>query len=196
MESKTSLDDKKLDIGDNAKLFECKFLIQHDAAKMMEKKAENNFFEFERGPSSTLGKLNLEKCKEKFNVILFFYPKDSTPGCTREAKSFSDLYPEFLNRSTLLFGVSMDNAASHEKFIQNHCLEVPLILDESCEVSGKYNAVGEKSLFMFKYTGITRMTVMIGKDLKIRKIWDKVSISEHASQVMEEVKASERESQK
>jgi peroxiredoxin Q/BCP len=108
------------------------------------------------------------------DVILYFYPRDETPGCTKEACSFRDLFGEIQATGTVILGVSPDGAASHEKFIANHQLPFSLLSDPEKKVMTKYGAFGEKMMYGKKVQGIIRSTVWIGPDGKVKKHWKRV----------------------
>jgi peroxiredoxin Q/BCP len=119
------------------------------------------------------------------NVVLYFYPKDDTPGCTTEACSFRDNTTELTKRGVVVLGVSTDSVKSHDKFVEKFKLPFPLISDESKQVVEAYNAWGEKSFMGRKYMGTHRITYLIGPDGKIKKIWPKVKPSEHVAEILE-----------
>jgi peroxiredoxin Q/BCP len=123
-------------------------------------------------------------------VILYFYPKDDTPGCTIEAKEFNDLKGEFDKYNAIIIGVSKDNLKSHQKFKEKYCLNFDLAFDDAgiCE---KYSVWGEKSMYGKKYMGINRATFLIGKDGNIAHIWPKVSPNGHAKEVLDVIKGME-----
>jgi peroxiredoxin Q/BCP len=119
------------------------------------------------------------------NVVLYFYPKDDTPGCTTEACSFRDNLSELHKRGVVVLGVSTDSVKSHDKFVDKYKLTFPLIADESKQVVEAYNAWGEKSFMGRKYMGTHRVTFLIGPDGKIKKIWPTVKPAEHVAQIIE-----------
>jgi peroxiredoxin Q/BCP len=121
-------------------------------------------------------------------LVLYFYPKDDTPGCTNEAKAFSALAGDFKAAGAAVLGASKDSLAAHRKFAAKHELAVPLGSDPSGEVIARYGSWGEKSLYGRKYMGIDRSTFLI-KDGVIRRIWRKVKVPGHAEAVLEAVKA-------
>ncbi len=118
------------------------------------------------------------------NVVLYFYPRDSTPGCTREAQAFRDALPSLKKKSAVVLGVSKDSVASHCKFRDKYSLTFPLLSDPDGKVLEKYGAWGEKVLYGKKYMGIIRSTVIIGPDGKIRKVFPKVKVDGHADEVL------------
>src|SRR5262245_49693194 len=108
------------------------------------------------------------------DVILYFYPKDDTPGCTKEACGFRDSWKDITKRGIVVLGVSPDAAASHQKFIAKYKLPFPLLSDPDKKVMTRYGAWGEKVLYGKKTTGVIRSTVWIGADGKVRKHWARV----------------------
>ena len=123
------------------------------------------------------------------NVVLYFYPKDDTPGCTTEACNFRDEHSKLQKAGAVVLGVSPDSEARHAKFRAKYSLPFTLLADTEHEVAEKYGAWGEKSLYGKKYMGILRSTFLIGKDGKVAKVWDKVKVKEHAAEVLEALKA-------
>jgi peroxiredoxin Q/BCP len=126
-------------------------------------------------------------------VVLYFYPKDNTPGCTREACDFRDLFPQVDRTKTVLLGVSMDPVATHRRFSEKHRLPFPLLSDEGGEVSKKYGVYKQKQLYGRKFWGIERSTFVIDPDGVIKKAFRKVRVDGHARDVLEALdpKASE-----
>lgn len=119
------------------------------------------------------------------NVVLYFYPKDDTPGCTKEACSFRDAFSEFEERDIKVLGVSLDDQASHRKFTDKYSLPFALLSDTDHSVSDAYGVYGQKEFMGKKYMGITRKTFLIDEKGRIKKIFDKVNVSEHADEVLE-----------
>jgi peroxiredoxin Q/BCP len=120
------------------------------------------------------------------DVILYFYPKDDTPGCTKEACGFRDAWKELGKRGVVVLGVSADDAASHRKFAAKYKLPFPLLSDPDRTVMKKYGAYGEKMMYGKKTTGVIRSTVWIGPDGKVKKHWARVaSAAEHPEKVLE-----------
>src|ERR1700712_4856175 len=118
-------------------------------------------------------------------LVLFFYPKDDTPGCTTESKDFSALASEFADADTALLGVSKDPPAKHLRFIAKHALTVPLASD--AETGGLSDALGiwtEKQNYGRTYLGMVRTTYLIDAEGKIARVWDKVRVKDHAAQVL------------
>lgn len=122
-------------------------------------------------------------------VVLYFYPKDDTPGCTKEAQAFTALADDFAAEGVEIIGVSPDSVAKHDKFIAKHELKVKLAADEEKSVSEAYGVWVEKSMYGKKYMGVERSTFLIGTDGKIAKSWRKVKVPGHAEAVLEAVKA-------
>jgi len=122
-------------------------------------------------------------------VVLYFYPKDDTSGCTKEAIAFTGLKKQFDKLGATIIGLSPDSAASHDKFIAKHDLEVRLAADETKKVVEKYGVWVEKSMYGRKYMGVERTTVLIDKAGKVAKVWRKVKVPGHAEDVLEAVKA-------
>ena len=120
-------------------------------------------------------------------TVVYFYPKDDTPGCTKEAISFSEKINEFSNLNTQIFGVSRDSFEKHEKFKKKYNLKVNLISDEG-EITEYFGVWVEKSMYGKKYMGIERSTFVIDEQLKILKIWRKVKVSGHVEEVLDFVK--------
>lgn len=125
------------------------------------------------------------------NVILYFYPKDDTPGCTKEACGFRDEWKEIASRhNAVVLGVSADSAASHQKFAAKYKLPFPLLSDPDRKVMEKYGAYGEKMMYGKKVTGVIRSTVWIGPDGKVKKHWARVAKADaHPGQVLEALRA-------
>jgi len=134
------------------------------------------------------GKLTLAKLKGQ-NVILYFYPKDDTTGCTKEACGFRDALPRFGKVSAAVVGVSRDSPASHDKFKAKYKLPFALVADEDGKICAAYGTWVEKSMYGRKYMGIERSTFLIDKAGKIRGVWRKVKIPGHVEEVLAAVKA-------
>ncbi|HEX5400381.1 MAG TPA: thioredoxin-dependent thiol peroxidase [Verrucomicrobiae bacterium] len=132
------------------------------------------------------GAVSLSDLKGK-NVILYFYPKDDTPGCTREACAFRDQFVEFEKRGAVVLGVSTDSAKSHDRFVEKFKLPFTLLADEDKHIVQAYGVWGEKSFMGRKYMGTNRVTFLIGPDGRIRKIWPAVKPDEHATEVLAEL---------
>lgn len=121
-------------------------------------------------------------------VVLYFYPKDDTPGCTKEACFFRDLSAEFDAAGAVILGVSTDSVASHEKFARKHNLLFPLLSDENKSVAQAYGVWKERSMYGKTYIGTERTTFAIDKQGVIRKIWPKVKVEGHVDEVLDFVK--------
>ena len=121
-------------------------------------------------------------------VVLYFYPKDNTPGCTTEAKDFTEHLKEFEELDAVVLGVSPQNCESHRKFIQKHDLKVTLLCDTDKEVLKAYGAWGKKKMYGKEYEGVIRTTVLIDPEGKIAYIWPKVRVKGHVEQVKEKLK--------
>jgi peroxiredoxin Q/BCP len=122
-------------------------------------------------------------------VVLYFYPKDDTPGCTVEACSFRDANHVMQQRGVVVLGVSKDSISSHLKFADKYSLPFPLLADTDTTVSQLYGAYGEKTNYGRTYMAVFRKTFLIDKDGIVRKIWHKVKPEEHANEVLETVEA-------
>jgi peroxiredoxin Q/BCP len=121
-------------------------------------------------------------------LVLYFYPKDDTPGCTREAQDFSALAPEFAKAGATVIGVSKDSVKKHQNFVKKYDLAIRLGADPEGAVIERYGSWVEKSLYGRQYMGIDRSTFLI-RDGVIRRIWRKVKVPNHAQQVLDAVKA-------
>jgi thioredoxin-dependent peroxiredoxin len=120
------------------------------------------------------------------HVIVYFYPRDDTPGCTKEACGFRDAWKELRKRGAVVLGISPDTRESHQKFAKKYGLPFPLLSDPDKKVMVKYGAFGEKVMYGRKTEGVIRSTVWIGPDGKIRKHWKRVAkAAEHPAQVLE-----------
>ena len=117
-------------------------------------------------------------------LVIYFYPRDNTPGCTNEAKDFSKLYKDFKKLNCEIIGISKDNIESHKKFIDKLKIPFQLLSDEKVVVLKKYGAWGEKSMYGKKFMGIKRTTVLINPKNKIMKIWNNVKVKNHANEVL------------
>jgi peroxiredoxin Q/BCP len=129
------------------------------------------------------GKISLTDYLGK-NVILYFYPKDDTPGCTKEACAFRDHFAAFKKRGAIVLGVSPDSVKSHDKFVEKFKLPFTLLADEDKKIVEAYGVWGEKSFMGRKYLGVYRVTFLIGPDGRIKKIWPEVKPDEHAAEVL------------
>mgnify|MGYP003332072056 CR=1 FL=1 len=138
-------------------------------------------------PTDGNGMVNLSDLLGK-NVVLYFYPKDNTPGCTQEAKDFKDNIKLFKDKNTVIIGVSKDNVVSHDKFKNKYELPFILASDEDLKTCNDYGIWVEKSMYGKKYMGIERSTFIISPQGKIQNIWRKVKVKGHVNEVLEAIK--------
>ncbi|MEE4117857.1 MAG: thioredoxin-dependent thiol peroxidase [Paracoccaceae bacterium] len=122
-------------------------------------------------------------------VVLYFYPKDDTSGCTKEAIAFTELMPEFDAAGATVLGVSKDSVKKHDKFRDKHELKVALLSDDESDVCERYGVWAEKSMYGKTYMGIERSTFLIDGEGTVREVWRKVKVPGHAEKVLEAVKA-------
>lgn len=134
------------------------------------------------------GTLTLSALRGKA-VVLYFYPKDDTSGCTAEAIDFSALKADFDKAGAVVIGMSPDSAKKHDKFKAKHGLSVDLVADEERKAIEAYGVWAEKSMYGRKYMGVERTTFLIDRDGKIARIWPKVKVPGHAAEVLEAVRA-------
>lgn len=134
------------------------------------------------------GNVSISALKGK-PVVVYFYPKDDTSGCTTEALDFTSLAPEFEKLGATVIGISPDSVSKHEKFIKKHSLGIALAADEEQVAANAYGVWKEKSMYGKTYMGIERSTFLIDGDGKIARIWAKVKVAGHAQEVLEAVKA-------
>jgi peroxiredoxin Q/BCP len=132
-------------------------------------------------------KIRLKDLRGK-NVVLYFYPKDSTPGCTQEGRDFKELHARFKRQNTVIFGVSRDSLASHEKFKAKQGFPFDLLSDADEKLCKKFDVIHEKTLYGRKFMGVVRSTFLIDADGKLRQEWRKVKVKGHAAEVLESVK--------
>jgi thioredoxin-dependent peroxiredoxin len=137
-------------------------------------------------PTDGGGSVTLSKLKGK-NVVLYFYPKDDTTGCTAEACAFRDTFPRFKKLDAAVIGISRDSVASHDKFKKKYELPFTLAADTEGKVTEAYGVWVEKSMYGRKYMGIERATFVIDEKGKIAQIWHKVKVPGHADEVMKAV---------
>ena len=123
------------------------------------------------------------------NVVLFFYPKDNTPGCTKEAQNFRDHLDEFKKLHTVILGVSRDSIKSHVKFQEKHCLPFDLLSDEDEALCNAYDVIKMKNMYGKQVRGIERSTFLIDKKGLLRREWRKVKVDDHVAEVLAAVKA-------
>ena len=134
-------------------------------------------------PSSNNKNFEINKSLDQY-LVIYFYPRDNTPGCTSEAKDFTKLYKEFKKLNCEIFGISKDSVESHKKFISKFKIPFQLLSDEKIIALKKYGAWGEKSMYGKKFMGIKRTTVLINQKGKIIKIWNNVKVKDHAKEVL------------
>lgn len=125
-------------------------------------------------------------------LVLYFYPKDDTPGCTTEACNFRDNLPKFEKINAAILGVSKDSVAKHEKFVGKFSLTFPLAADEDGSVCEAYGTWGEKSMYGKKYMGIDRATFLIDENGTILNVWRKVKVPGHVDEVMQAIKDADK----
>ncbi|HSY74913.1 MAG TPA: thioredoxin-dependent thiol peroxidase [Dongiaceae bacterium] len=157
----------------------------------MAKEIQLKLKEGDKAPTFTVatnggGKISLADYLGK-NVILYFYPKDDTPGCTKEACAFRDGFADFKKRGAVILGVSPDSVKSHDKFVEKFKLPFTLLADEDKKIVEAYGVWGEKSFMGRKYMGVYRVTFLIGPDGRIKKIWPEVRPEEHTAEVLAEL---------
>ena len=132
------------------------------------------------------GQVHLQELQGR-PVVLYFYPKDDTPGCTKEACGFRDANHLMQKRGIVVLGVSTDDVPSHQKFAEKYGLPFPLLSDTDATISQLYGVYGEKNMYGKKYMGVNRETFLIDKDGIVRKAWHKVKPEEHANEVLETI---------
>ncbi len=118
------------------------------------------------------------------NLVIYFYPRADTPGCTVESKAFSDLSAAFAKTGTAVLGVSADPVKAQDAFKAKHGLAIPLASDETHRMLLAYGVWGEKSMYGKKFMGITRTTFLVGQDGRIARVWPKVKVADHAEEVL------------
>jgi peroxiredoxin Q/BCP len=139
-------------------------------------------------PASGASRITLSALSGK-KVVLYFYPKDDTSGCTKEAMAFNALRDQFRAADAEIVGISADSVASHDKFRAKYELAFPLAADEDKAMLEAYGVWVEKSMYGRKYMGIERTTILVGADGRVARIWPKVKVPGHAEEVLEAVKA-------
>jgi len=159
----------------------------------MAKKVELTLKEGDKAPEidaldNTGARVALKDFKGK-PLVLYFYPRDDTPGCTKEACAFRDEYAQFKKAGAAVLGVSTDPVKSHQKFIDKFSLPFQLLADEDKKIVEAYGVWGEKSFMGRKYMGTNRVTFLIGSDGRIAKIWPEVKPEQHAGEVLAAIKA-------
>lgn len=143
-------------------------------------------------PDGTGNVIELAGLKGK-RVVLYFYPRDNTPGCTKEACAFRDEYPSFQGKDMVVLGVSTDDAKKHQKFTEKYDLPFPLLCDVDATVATAYESYGLKKFMGKEYMGIKRQTFVIGPDGKIERIYRKVKPAEHAVQILQDLASQEED---
>ncbi len=141
-----------------------------------------------KGLCTGKGDADLSKLKGK-KVVLYFYPKDSTPGCTTEGQNFRDLHKEFMKEKVVIFGLSRESLKSHENFKTNQSFPFDLISDPEEKICKLYDVIKEKSMYGRKYMGIERSTFLIDEKGKLAREWRKVKVKGHAQEVLDAVKS-------
>lgn len=139
-------------------------------------------------PSHQGGKVRLTELKGKY-VVVYFYPRDNTPGCTKEAEAFRDAMKKLKKLDAVVLGISKDSIASHEKFAAKYDLDFPLLSDPDGKVLEKYDAWGEKKNYGRTYMGIIRSTVIVGPTGKVVEHFPKVRVKGHVDKVIEAIEA-------
>ncbi len=138
-------------------------------------------------PTDGEGRINTAELVGSKNVVVYFYPKDATPGCTTEAQNFRDLHDAFAKQDTVIIGISKDGIASHDKFKAKQSLNFALASDEEGDVCERYGVWVEKNMYGKKYMGVQRATFLIDKEGKIAKLWPKVKVDGHVQAVLDAV---------
>jgi peroxiredoxin Q/BCP len=141
-----------------------------------------------KGLCTGKGDADLSKLKGK-KVVLYFYPKDSTPGCTTEGQNFRDLHKEFMKEKVVIFGLSRESLKSHENFKTNQSFPFDLISDPEEKICKLYDVIKEKSMYGRKYMGIERSTFLIDEKGKLAREWRKVKVKGHAQEVLDTAKS-------
>ena len=135
-------------------------------------------------PTTTLGNFSLKDSIGKY-VVLYFYPKDDTPGCTIETNDFNKLLPKFKKLDCEIYGISKDSLKSHDKFKDKYKIKFDLIADEEIKVLKRYKVWGKKKFMGREFMGIIRSTYLIDKKGKILKVWNNVKVKDHAKEVLQ-----------
>ncbi|MEZ5756934.1 MAG: thioredoxin-dependent thiol peroxidase [Emcibacteraceae bacterium] len=138
-------------------------------------------------PDETGNKVSMSDFKGK-NIVLYFYPKDNTPGCTKESIGFSQLKGKFEDLDTIILGASKDSVKMHQNFIKKQNLTIKLLVDENGTLCEDYGVWVQKKLYGREYMGIERATFLIGKDGLIKNIWRNVKVDGHVEEVLDAVK--------
>ena len=135
-------------------------------------------------PTTGGGQWSLKDAAGK-NLVIYFYPKDMTSGCTRESQDFRDLYPKFRRAGTQVVGVSRDSVASHDKFAAKESLPFPLLADTDEQLCKLFDVIKQKSLYGRKYLGVERSTFLLDGSGRLKQEWRKVKVPGHAEEVLE-----------
>ena len=135
-------------------------------------------------PSTSNNEYSLKDSLGKY-IVLYFYPKDDTPGCTIETNDFNKLLPKFKKLNCEILGISKDNLKSHEKFRDKHKIKFDLLADEEKKVLKKYKVWAKKKFMGREFMGIVRTTFLIDKKGKVLKVWENVKVKDHAKEVLE-----------
>ena len=146
-----------------------------------------------KAPDFTLPSTNgeIQKLKDLLGkyIVIYFYPKDDTPGCTIETNDFNKLLPKFKKLNCEIFGISKDTIKSHDKFREKFKIKFDLLSDEEIKVLKKYKVWGKKKFMGREFMGIIRSTFLIDKKGKVIKVWDNVKVKDHAKEVLETLKS-------
>ncbi|GAA6210818.1 thioredoxin-dependent thiol peroxidase [Hyphomicrobiales bacterium 4NK60-0047b] len=137
-------------------------------------------------PNKDGNTISLKDFKGK-NVIVYFYPKDLTPGCTKQAISFTEYSEEFAKRETVIIGISPDSSASHEKFTKKHNLNLILLADEEKQAIESYGVWKEKKMYGRTFMGVERSTFLVDSTGTVQAIWRKVKVAKHIKEILEEL---------
>ncbi len=140
-----------------------------------------------KSPATGDQTIHLKSLRGK-KVVIYFYPKDSTPGCTTEGQDFRDLHAKFKRQNAVLFGVSRDSISSHGRFKSKHNFPFELLSDPDESLCKKFDVIHEKSLYGRKFMGVVRSTFLIDETGRLREEWRKVKVKGHAAEVLEAVK--------
>lgn len=132
------------------------------------------------------GTISLEDCLGK-NAVIYFYPKDLTPGCTKQAIALTENIEEFTKRDTIIIGISPDGMSSHDKFVKKHNLKIILAADEDKQTIESYGVWKEKKMFGRTYMGVERTTFLVDRTGTIKAIWNKVKVQSHVKSLLEEL---------
>jgi peroxiredoxin Q/BCP len=139
-------------------------------------------------PATRGGEVSLSSLKGQ-NVVLYFYPRDNTPGCSQEGQDFRDLYEAFRKANTEVLGVSRDSLKKHENFSSKFDFPFPLLADVDSEVCNAYDVIREKQMYGKTHEGIERSTYLIDREGVVREIWRKVKVKDHAQAVLDAARA-------